>query len=195
MGQYSVAANCVGTATVTDPSGSSWTLDFTVTSANGANFAVDIVNLTSEFNASGHSTFTYPGLSVVSAASGVAGAVPPGSIFAVYGGDLTTGSAQATKIPLSTTLLNTSVTVNGEAAPLFYVSEGQINAQMPLDIQPGVASMVVRSGASTSNTIAVTVPATAAPGVFVQYPTNQAVVQNPDFSENTPASPRMWVTR
>lgn len=189
MGQYAVAANCVGSATVTDPSGSSWTLDFTVTSANGANFGLDIVNLTSEFNAGAHSTFTDPGLSVVSAASGAAGSVPPGSIFAVYGADLTTGSAQATKIPLSTTLLNTSVTVNGEAAPLFYVGQSQINAQMPLDVQPGVASVVVRSASSTSNTVAVTVPATAAPGVFVQYPTNQAVVQNQDLTENTPASP------
>jgi len=188
-GQYSVTPACIGTATVNDPSGSSWTLHFTVTAATGADFGADIANLTTEFNASGHSTFTYPGLSVVSAASGVAGAVPPGSIFALYGESLTTGSAQATKIPLPTALLTTSVTVNGEAAPLFYVSDVQINAQMPLDIQPGVASVVVTTGSTTTNTVAVTVPATAVPGIFVQYPTNQAVVQNQDLSENTPAAP------
>jgi uncharacterized protein (TIGR03437 family) len=40
-----------------------------------------------------------------------------------------------------------------------------------------------------SNTVAVAVPATATPGIFVQYPTNQAVVQDPNFAENTPAAP------
>jgi uncharacterized protein (TIGR03437 family) len=68
------------------------------------------------------------------------------------------------------------VTVNGEAAPLFYVSPTQINAQMPLDIQPGMATVVITTGMSSSNSVAVCVPATAAPGIFGQFPTNQAVV-------------------
>jgi uncharacterized protein (TIGR03437 family) len=201
MGQYSVTSACLGSATVTDPSGSGWTLNFSVTSADGANFGVDIANLTSEFSASGHSTFTYPGLAVVNAASSAAGGTPPGSIFALYGSNLAEGSAQATRVPLPTTLLTTTVTVNGEAAPLFYVSAGQINAQMPWDIQPGIASVAVSSSpaglaqntaaevAASSNTVAVTVPASAVPGIAVQYPTNQAVVVNPNQSENTPAAP------
>lgn len=189
-GQYSVTPACTGTATVTDASGTSWTMSFTMTSANSANFGADIANLTNAFNVSGHSAFTYPGLSVASAASGEAGFVPPGSIFALYGNELVSGSAQAAKVPLPTELLNTTVTVNGEAAPLFYVSAGQINAQMPLDIQPGVATVVVNSASSvTSNSVAITVPGTATPGIFVQYPTNQAVVQNQDLSVNSPASP------
>jgi uncharacterized protein (TIGR03437 family) len=188
-GQYSVTGACLGTATVTDPLGSSWTLNFTLTSADGANFSVDIANLTTEFSANGHSTFTYPGLAVVNAASSVASGTPPGSIFALYGSGLATGSAQAAKLPLPTTLLTTAVTVNGEAAPLFYAGASQINAQMPLDIQPGVAAVVVTNGSSTSNTVAVTVPATAVPGIAVQYPTNQGVVVNQDHSVNTPAAP------
>ena len=188
-GQYSMTSSCVGTATVTDPSGSISTLHFVVTSANNANIALDIASLTSIFSTTAHSTFTFPGLSVASAASGVSGYAPPGSIFALYGNALVTGSAQSTKIPLPVTLLNTSVTVNGEAAPLFYVSATQINAQMPLDIQPGLATVVVTNGTSSSNSVAVSVPATAAPGIFVQYPTNQAVVQNQDGSENSAAAP------
>jgi uncharacterized protein (TIGR03437 family) len=188
-GQYSVTPACLGTATVTDPSGSSLTLNFTVTSADGADFGVDVANLTSEFNAAGHADFVYPGLAVVNASSSVAGGTPPGSIFAIYGNGLATSSAQAARVPLPDTLLTTSVTVNSEAAPLFYVGEGQINAQMPLDIQPGVASVVVTNGSSTSNTVAVTVPGTAVPGVAVQYPTNQAVVVNQNQTENTPAAP------
>ncbi len=188
-GQYSMTSSCVGAATVTDPSGSILTLNFVVTSANRANIAVDISSLTSIFSTTAHSTFTFPGLSLASAASGASGYVPPGSIFALYGSAFVTGSAQATKIPLPAALLNTSVTVNGEDAPLFYVSATQINAQMPLDVQPGIATVVVTNGTASSNSVAVTVPGTAAPGIFVQYPTNQAVVQNQDLSVNSPAAP------
>ena len=39
------------------------------------------------------------------------------------------------------------------------------------------------------NTVGVVVPATAVPGIAIQYPTNQAVVVNQDQSENTPAAP------
>ena len=188
-GQYSITPACIGSATVTDLSGSSWSLNFTVTSADGANIGVDIASLTSEYSTTGHSAFTNPGLAVVNASSSAAGGTPPGSIFAIYGSNLATASAQPSKVPLPTTLLTTSVTVNGEAAPLFYVSDGQINAQMPWDIQPGVATVVVKNGSSTSNTVAVTVPATAVPGIAVQYPTNQAVVVNQNLSENTPTAP------
>ena len=188
-GQYSMTSSCVGAATVTDPAGSIWTLNFVVTSANSANIAVDISSLTSIFSATAHSTFTFPGLSLASAASGASGYAPPGSIFALYGSGFVTGSAQAARIPLPTALLNTSVTVNGEEAPLFYVSATQINAQMPLDIQPGIATVVVTNGTSSSNSVAVSVPATAAPGIFVQYPTSQAVVQDQNGAENSSAAP------
>ncbi len=69
---------------------------------------------------------------------------------------------------LPTELLTTTVTVNGEKAPLFYVDSGQINAQMPWDI-PGntVASVVVTNGSSVSNAAAVYVPATGTPGIGV----------------------------
>jgi uncharacterized protein (TIGR03437 family) len=164
-------------------------LNLIPTAATGADFSADIANLTSEFTASGHSTFTYPGLAVVNAGSSVAGGTPPGSIFALYGSGLATGSTQAAKVPLPDVLLTTSVTVNGEAAPLFYANTGQINAQMPLDIQPGLASVVVKNGSTTSNTVAVVVPGTATPGVFVQYPTDQGAIENQDNSVNSPASP------
>jgi uncharacterized protein (TIGR03437 family) len=39
-----------------------------------------------------------------------------------------------------------------------------------------------------SNSVAVTVPGTATPGIFL-YGSNRAVVQNPDFSLNSPTSP------
>jgi uncharacterized protein (TIGR03437 family) len=188
-GQYSVTDACLGTATVASQSGASWTVNFVVTSADQTNLSLEMANGASEYSASAHSTFVYPGLAVVNGASSVAGGTPPGSIFALYGSGLATGSAQPSKLPLPTTLLTTSVTVNGEAAPLFYVGPGQINAQMPWDIQPGLASVVVKNGSSTSNTVGVVVPGTAVPGIAIQYPTNQGVVVNQDQSENNPAAP------
>lgn len=76
------------------------------------------------------------------------------------------------------------MTVNGETAPLFYVNTGQIDAQMPLDIQPGtVATVIVKNGTATSNATAVYVPA-AGPGLSV-YSNNRAVVVNKDGTVNS----------
>jgi uncharacterized protein (TIGR03437 family) len=187
-GHYSVTSQCQASGTVTDPAGASWALNFTFTAANAADFALNIANPTAAFSVNGHSTMTNPGLSVTSAASGASGATPPGSIFALYGSGLATGSTQANVLPLPTSLLSTTVTVNGEAAPLFYMSSGQINAQMPWDIQPGIASVVVSAGSSMSNTVAVKVPASGTPGMFL-YGSNRAVVQNADFSLNSASAP------
>jgi uncharacterized protein (TIGR03437 family) len=188
-GAYSITPACQGTATLQDSAGSTWTLNFVTTSSTGSGLALDLANLLVSFSGSAQVIASDPGAAVVSAASGMAASTPPGSIFSIYGSGLATGAAQATKVPLPTILRSTGVTVNGEAAPLFYVSEGQINAQMPLDVKPGIATIIVRNGSSTSNSVAVVVPAAGTPGMFVEYPTNQAVVQNPDLSVNTPTNP------
>ena len=80
--------------------------------------------------------------------------------------------------------------VNGELAPLYYVDSGDIDAQMPLDIQPGtVASVVVSFGSATSNAAAVFVPAGATPGLSF-YGNNRAVVVNKDnITVNSPTAP------
>ncbi|HTA44310.1 MAG TPA: hypothetical protein VK789_17800 [Bryobacteraceae bacterium] len=176
-GKYTINS-CQATATVTDPAGTSWTLTLTMTSTDGANFTVDGGAPLMQFSAAAHSTFTNPGLAVANSASSVGGGTPPGSIFALYGQNLAPSSASATKVPLPTTLGSggTTVTVHGQQVPLFFVSQGQINAQMPWETPPGLVDVVVTNASGMSNTAAVTVPATAVPGVFPQYPGNQAVV-------------------
>jgi len=188
-GHYSVNAACQGTVSVTDQSGAAWSLALTVTSAAGADFSAIVADPVTEFSATGHSAFTNPGVAVVNSASSVASGTPAGSIFALYGQSLAPSAQSATKVPLPDTLLATGVTVNGEAAPLFYVGPGQINAQMPWDIQPGLASVVVTNAAGMSNTAAVMVPATGVPGVFPQYPTNAAVVASAANVLITPQAP------
>jgi uncharacterized protein (TIGR03437 family) len=87
------------------------------------------------------------------------------------------------------TIESASVTVNGEPVPLYYVSTGLINAQLPLDIQPGVATLVVKNGPAVSNSVAINVSGTAEPAVFV-YGTNHAVAENlPSYAENSDSVP------
>jgi uncharacterized protein (TIGR03437 family) len=189
-GKYSLAASCVGSATVTDPSGVGYTLTFTTTSADGANITLIGATPTDIFSVTAHSTFTNPGLAVGSAAG--SGGVPPGSLFSIYGFNLATSTAQPTTTTYPTTLGGASITVNGEAAPLSYASPTQLNAEMPLDIVGPVATIVVKVGTATpiiSNAVAAAVPATAAPGVFVSG-ANRAIAQNfPSYITNSPTAP------
>jgi uncharacterized protein (TIGR03437 family) len=188
-GTYSVSSpSCVASATISDANGNAYSLAFTVTSTDGANFSVIGASATSLFSASGHSTFTNPGLAVGNAA-GVTGGTPPGSLFSIYGFNLASGQAQPTSFPLPTTDGSATVTVNNEAVPLTYVDKEQINAQMPLDIQPGVATLVVKTGTAQSNSVAIAIPSTPVPGVFI-YGSNHAAAQNyPSYTLNSSSAP------
>jgi uncharacterized protein (TIGR03437 family) len=187
-GTYSVTAACLGSLTLTDTAGNRYAGTVAITGANAGNFAWAAANPLAVFNATGHAAFGNPGLAVVNGASYSSGQTPPGSVFSIFGTSLATKVWQATSVPLPTTALTTTVTVNGEAAPLFYADPNQINAQMPQDIKPGVATVIVKNGNATSNAVAVTVPATATPGISM-WGNNRAVVVNQDGSLNSPSSP------
>ena len=90
-----------------------------------------------------------------------------GDITAVFGDQFTYGDpASASNLPLGTTLGNTQVLVNGTAAPVYYVSPGQINFQIPFEAATGDGTIqVVRSG-TPSNTIYVNI-ASAAPSFLL----------------------------
>ena len=181
-GSYAVSSSCVASATIFDNYGQPDALTIAFTSTDGANFSFVGAFSTNLFEATAHSTFINPGLAVGNAA-GVAGGTPPGSLFSVYGFNLSTGQSQPTGFPLPITAANATVVVNSESVPLIYVSPGQINAQMPFDIQPGLATVVVMTGNSLnsllarSNTVAITVPSTPVPGVYV-YGSNHTIAQN-----------------
>nr|MDQ2901390.1 SBBP repeat-containing protein [Acidobacteriota bacterium] len=123
---------------------------------------------------------------VANGGSFVANQVSPGSLFSIFGTNFVTSAVSATTTPLPTSLGGISVTVNGIAAPLVYVGTNQINAQLPYEIQPGNATLVVNGpgGSSASMSFAVQV---AAPGIFTAN--GRAVAQNQDFSLNTPSNP------
>ncbi|MGA2136914.1 MAG: hypothetical protein ABSH50_31880 [Bryobacteraceae bacterium] len=188
-GTYSVSSACLGSAILTDSNGNTNTLNVVVTGLYGASATLIEANPQFVRSGSAHSAFLNPTQSIGNVASYAVNATPPGSVFALFGVNLATKDAQATSVPLPPTLLTTTVTVNGTSVPLFYVSPGQIDAQMPWEIPGGsVASVVVKNGTATSNAAAVYVPATGTPGISV-YSTNRAVVTNSDGSVNSPTAP------
>jgi uncharacterized protein (TIGR03437 family) len=107
---------------------------------------------------------TVNGASYAPAAS-ANGAIAPGSIVAIFGSNLATAAASASNIPLPASLGGTSVTMNGAQVPLFYVSGGQVNAQVPFGIPSGSVSIQVQRG-SQSTTVQTATVASASPGVF-----------------------------
>lgn len=103
-------------------------------------------------------------VAVVSAAS-FASTVAPDSIASVYGAKLATGTDSATTLPLPTQLAGTTVTIADVPAPLFFVSPGQLNLQIPPNVPLGDAKIAVRAGDGTVSTGTVRI-ARAAPGLF-----------------------------
>ncbi|HZS04343.1 MAG TPA: DUF4382 domain-containing protein [Blastocatellia bacterium] len=75
----------------------------------------------------------------------------PGAITAAFGVEMAGATEAATSLPLPTRLAGTRVLVNGEAAPLFFVSANQINYLIPEDTAAGDAEVVIeRDGVAKS---------------------------------------------
>lgn len=90
--------------------------------------------------------------------------VAPGEFLTLFGSGF--AKSEMVVAPPYPALLNgVTVTVNGKPAPLRYVGPGQINALVPFATLGPTATVVVESGGTSSNAVAVPVAATA-PGVF-----------------------------
>jgi uncharacterized protein (TIGR03437 family) len=119
-------------------------------------------------------------------------AVAPGSLVAIFGSGLASATIPGDTIPLSAAIGGTSVTFNGIPTGLYFVSDGQVNAQLPWDVLPsdvasGAANMVVTSPGGSSAQFSVQV-IPAAPGIFSFPPgAGYAIAINPDGSLAAPA--------
>jgi uncharacterized protein (TIGR03437 family) len=188
-GTYSVTSACLVSATLTESTGKTDSVNMVIEGPYGDN--VEVLEANSGFVriGSGHSAFLNPSRSIGNVASYAVNATPAGSVFAIFGTDLATNTSSAPSTPLPIELLTTQVTVNGVAVPLFSVGAYQIDAQMPWDIPGGaVASVIVTNGNAKSNAAAVYVPATASPGLSFSG-TNRAVVINADGNANSSTDP------
>ncbi len=119
--------------------------------------------------------------SIVSTADDVSPAAT-GGLISIFGTNLSRAGQGSSGFPLTTSLASACVTANGEALPLYYVSPGLINAQVPYDIG-GSAAIQIHSPAGVSDPFSLTVqsvaPAvfqntTASPGNSIPFITRQA---------------------
>ena len=124
-------------------------------------------------------TPTQSTVTTVSAASFTGGILASESIAAAFGTALATTTESATTVPLPTTLAGATVKVRDSqnierSAPLFFVSPGQINFQIPPGSAVGAASISVTNGQGATATGTLQIAAVA-PGVFTANATGQGV--------------------
>ena len=172
-----------GSATLSVPAGIPATTKARIMVAAEKSIFFDIsdVNFTITAAANGSAAPLISPGGVISAA-GIQPTAAPGSVISIYGANFAAAAAGATSVPLPTLLGGDSVTINGVAAPLFYVSPGQINAQVPYETPVGEAVVVVVTGGVATPGAPLNISATA-PGVL-QFGAGRAVVINPDGQVN-----------
>jgi uncharacterized protein (TIGR03437 family) len=122
---------------------------------------------------------------VVNVGSYSGGAVSPGEVVAFFGsrvGPSTPASGQFTNTGvLASDVDDVSVTFDGKPAPLFYVSQNQVNVQVPYEVAAKQSTTMVATFGGQQRGV-LTIPVTAAhPGI--------CAVTNADLSLPGPQSP------
>jgi uncharacterized protein (TIGR03437 family) len=133
---------------------------------------ISVVALSFAWLANAQAPVISPG-GVGNAASYASGGIAPGSIVSIFGTNLASETASASSVPLPMALGNViSVTFSGVPAPLYFVSPGQINAQVPWNVLPagiagGPVGVQVTTGNGSSLPESVQV-VQALPGIFTE---------------------------
>jgi uncharacterized protein (TIGR03437 family) len=105
------------------------------------------------------------------AITGVAGAasflprIAPGAFGTIFGGSLAAGASASVSAPFPSTHEDVRVTIGGQAAPLFYLTDFQVNFLAPANLVPGPAQVIVETPLGVSRPFQVQVDAVA-PGIF-----------------------------
>jgi uncharacterized protein (TIGR03437 family) len=168
---FSQASNTLGTASLVGGGGvSTATLSVRGSSlAQGAGTVSATLNgsqtasITVTVGATGSGSGTPSISSALNAGSFQSGAAP-GGIVSIFGSQLAQAPDVAAALPLPVVMDGVAATVSGIAAPIWYVSPGQINLQVPYEVPAGPVTLVLNNnGRTTSMTLNVTA---AAPGIF-----------------------------
>jgi uncharacterized protein (TIGR03437 family) len=119
----------------------------------------------------------------------VAGApLAPGTVAAIFGSSLAPSQAQPGMIPLPSTFNGTQVLVGALSAPLYFLSDGQLDAQLPTELAPNQDYSIVVA-ANGGLTLPDTITTTAVDPAVVVNPDSSVIAQHLDFSLITAASP------
>lgn len=107
-----------------------------------------------------------PNITSVVDSGGFSQRLSPGTLFTIFGQNLSLSTGGATTIPLPPSLNGTTILINGIAAPILWTSPTQVNAQLPFETNIGIAGLVVQvANAATISSQTLTVSMTS-PGVF-----------------------------
>ncbi len=102
-------------------------------------------------------------------------AAAPGSWIEIYGSNLAVDSrswagTDFTGVNAPTSLDGTSVTIGGQSAFVDYISNQQVNAQVPSNVAPGPQPVIVTTAVGSTPTVSLTInstePGLLAPGAF-----------------------------
>jgi uncharacterized protein (TIGR03437 family) len=74
-----------------------------------------------------------------------AGALAPGTVAEVYGSGLATASVSPGVLPLPPTFNSTFMLIGGSSAPLYFLSDGQLDVQIPSELAANQQSSVIVS--------------------------------------------------
>jgi uncharacterized protein (TIGR03437 family) len=141
--------------------------------APGSNTITADYNGSSTF-ATASATTTITGQTISAAAPSIGGvsngasftqAFAPGGILSVFGTQLAPATGGAPMVPLPVQMAGVSATINGTPAPFYYVSPDQLNIQIPYEVTPNSAAVLVvnNNGQTASYSF---VPEVVAPGIF-----------------------------
>jgi uncharacterized protein (TIGR03437 family) len=115
----------------------------------------------------------------------------PGNIVQIYGTGLANQTSSPTVLPLPTEVNGTTVLIGGVVAPLYYVSPGQINAQVPFELAAGSQYQVIVN-ANGALTTPQPIQLTASVPAILQFTSGAVVAQHLDGTlilDSSPAAP------
>jgi len=113
-----------------------------------------------------------PGMSIaaVTSAASFQQSFAPGMLMSVFGNQLSDATQIASALPLPLTMSGVSATVNGVPAPLYYVSSGLLNIQIPYETGAGPAVVGVNNNGQVAAYVFTVKP--SAPGIFADPASN-----------------------
>ncbi|MEP6961190.1 MAG: putative Ig domain-containing protein [Acidobacteriota bacterium] len=108
----------------------------------------------------------------------IGGPLSPGSFVTLFGERLSNSQLKAPSVPLPTTLAGSSLLIAGQPAPVFFTSDGQMNAIIPYGIPTDgpVPVTALRDSVFAPTKSVPIVP--AAPGIFM-YGDRQGIIVGP----------------
>jgi len=132
-------------------------------------------------------------IGIVNAASGapITSRLAPGETISLYGKNLANVTMNGPAGPAPNILGGTQVTINGIAAPLYYVSSGQVNAVVPWETSTAsLATIQVINNGTSSNSVTMYL-SDSNPGVFTQTASGIGfgAATHADYSLITPSHP------